>query len=190
MRECLYFRLQTMYVCSNDSPHTMEKQMRLSFLAFPAAAILISLPSGAVADSNPIQLALFNPVQIVPEGSPVEAFRFSLIYGRNVSVTGLDLGLVNMSTGGTSKGIQWGFIGINQGNFTGWQGNFISISSGTMQGLQTGLYTQSHYVSGLQFGLLNMTDTMYGIQLGLLNFIGEGGFLPVFPIVNWSFREP
>ncbi|MDH4070518.1 MAG: hypothetical protein OEV30_08840 [Ignavibacteria bacterium] len=142
----------------------------------------------AKADSGPIQLSLFSPVQIIQENHAVEAFRFSLIYGRNKSVTGLDLGLVNVSTGGVSKGIQYGIIGVNNGSFIGWQSNFVSMTSGTMEGLQMGAFTSNGHTSGIQIGILNMTETMNGVQLGLLNFISKDGFLPFFPIVNWSFR--
>ena len=152
-------------------------------------SLLVISSATVFADDGPIQLALFNPVQIVPEGSSVTAFRFSLLYGKNQSVTGLDLGLVNMSSGGMSKGIQWGAVGVNNGSFIGWQGNWlVSISDGGIEGLQSAIYNSSNHTGGVQIGLLNMTETMNGIQLGLLNFIKQGGFFPFFPIVNWSFK--
>jgi hypothetical protein len=48
------------------------------------------------------------------------------------------------------------------------------------------VYNYAGRVNGLQFGLINSAGTMKGIQLGLLNFIKEGGFMSVFPIVNWG----
>jgi len=30
------------------------------------------------------------------------------------------------------------------------------------------------------------TETIKGIQLGLINPIKSGGFMPIFPIVNWG----
>jgi hypothetical protein len=39
----------------------------------------------------------------------------------------------------------------------------------------------------LQLGLVNTCKTAEGIQIGILNFIQKGGFMPFFPIVNWSF---
>jgi len=51
----------------------------------------------------------------------------------------------------------------------------------------TGAVNLSGHMSGLQFGIVNVTDTAYGIQLGLLNFIKKGGFLPFFPLFNFSF---
>jgi hypothetical protein len=43
-------------------------------------------------------------------------------------------------------------------------------------------------MGGLQIGLVNRTGTMNGLQIGLINMIDEGGFMPLFPIVNWSFK--
>lgn len=70
------------------------------------------------AQDRPIQLALFNPVQLFHESSSITGARFSLLYGKNAAVTGLDLGLVNVSTSGQT-GIQWGLVGIAEGGFSG-----------------------------------------------------------------------
>jgi hypothetical protein len=48
------------------------------------------------------------------------------------------------------------------------------------------IYSSSARVNGVQFGLINSAGSMKGIQIGLLNFIKEGGFMPIFPIVNWG----
>ena len=85
--------------------------------------------------------------------------------------------------------MQWGAVSIVNGEFRGWQGNWIvSITNGDVHGVQTGIYNQARHVRGLQLGLVNQTDTMEGIQIGLINIIHKGGMLPVFPIFNFSFR--
>ena len=144
--------------------------------------------SKIMAQEKPIQLSLFNPVQIVPEDQSVKGFRFNLIYGKNAAVTGLDIGLVNMSTG-LETGIQWGAVGITDGGFVGWQSNFATISKGDSKGVQwsTVNYHEGHF-HGLQVAFVNYTDTMRGIQLGLINIINKGGFLPIFPFFNFSFK--
>ena len=72
------------------------------------AAILVTVFNSAIiAQEKPIQLSLFTPVQIVPEDQSAKGFRFNLIYGKNAAMTGLDIGLVNMSTS-LQKGVQWG----------------------------------------------------------------------------------
>ncbi len=147
---------------------------------------VMSLSSLAQAQDKPIQLSLLAPIQLVDEGSAITGLRLSLIYGKNTSVTGLDWGLINHTTSGMSSGIQWGLVGLNEGDFKGWQGNFVNITAGSVEGLQWGFFNQANYVNGVQIGFVNSTNTMKGLQIGLLNFIKKGGQFPVFPIVNWS----
>jgi hypothetical protein len=141
----------------------------------------------STAQEKPIQLSLFNPIQIFPESSSVAGLRFNLIYGKNANVTGLDLGLVNQTTG-TQTGVQWGFVNLNDNGFKGWQAGFVSVTKGSSIGLQTAAvnYHLGHF-NGLQFSIVNYAATLKGLQIGLINIIGEGGFLPVFPIFNFDF---
>ena len=74
-----------------------------------AAAIALGLGNSAVAQGKPIQLALVNPIQIFDEQTSIAGLRFSLLYGKNTSVSGVDLGFVNFTTSGTSQGIELGF---------------------------------------------------------------------------------
>jgi hypothetical protein len=155
----------------------------------------------AAAQERPIQLALVNPIQLVPEGQSIRGVRLNLIYSRNVSVTGFDWGLVNQTTGGRSGGVQWSFVALNDGDFTGWQHAFVTVNRGrangletggfnsaaAMEGVQWGLVNHSRAMSGLQVGLVNYAERMHGVQIGLVNIIKQGGVLPVLPIVNWSF---
>jgi hypothetical protein len=148
--------------------------------------MLLFLPFQVAAQGNPVQLSLFNPVQIVPEGEGISGLRLNLIYSKNSSLVGADLGLVNMTTGPQS-GVQWGLVGIVDGKFSGWQWNFVSVDRGDFEGLQMGIYNSAGYVNGLQLGLINNAASMKGLQIGLVNIIKTGGAFPVFPIVNWSF---
>jgi hypothetical protein len=144
--------------------------------------------SGIVnAQEKPIQLSLFNPIQLFPESSSIAGLRFNLIYGKNANVTGLDLGLVNQTTG-KQTGVQWGGLNLNDGGFKGWQSGFVNITKGSSLGLQTGTvnYHLGHF-NGLQFSIVNYAATLKGLQIGLINIIGKGGFLPVFPIFNFDF---
>ena len=165
-------------------------------------AIGIALPAMALAD-GPVSLALFPPVQVLDEDQSVTAFRFSILYGRNVDLTGLDLSLVGRNTGSVT-GVALAAIGMVDGDFTGWQGGYLaSLTDGNMQGLQTGLYTRngvgssgvqlgfintSEDFSGLQIGALNVTNVMRsGLQIGLVNIIRSKESLGILPFVNWSF---
>ncbi|UCD94946.1 MAG: hypothetical protein JSU69_02535, partial [Candidatus Zixiibacteriota bacterium] len=89
---------------------------------------LLIIVTPALAQNKPVQLALFTPVQIFPETDPIAGVRINLIYGRSVSVTGLDLGLVNHTTTGKSMGVQFGTVGFIESDFVGWQDNAVNIT--------------------------------------------------------------
>ncbi len=148
---------------------------------------IVSFSGTVNAQEKPIQLSLFNPIQLFPESSSIAGLRFNLIYGKNANVTGLDLGLVNQTTG-TQTGVQWGGLNLNDGGFKGWQSGFVNITKGSSLGLQTAAvnYHLGHF-NGLQFSIVNYAATLKGLQIGLINVIGKGGFLPVFPIFNFDF---
>ena len=174
--------------------------MRTRSLA-AAVALACVFATPLAAQQNPIQLALFTPVQLVPENQSVGVLRLNLIYSVNRSVQYVDLGFVNVTSGGASKGVQWAFVAINQGSFTGWQAAGAAVTRGPFQGLQSGWFTSARQGegvqwglvntaaswNGLQFGVVNYTQRLHGVQVGLINIIREGGQFPVFPLVNWSF---
>lgn len=151
-------------------------------------------------DSKPVQLSLIHPIQLFPESTDIRGVRINLIYGKNVSVSGLDVGLVNHSS--DFKGLQYGAVGINDTEFVGWQYHFVNIGNATVRGAQTGLVNTSGDMKGFQYGFVNTSGQMNGVQLGVVNYaqrmtkglqvglvniISEGGQFPVFPVVNWSF---
>jgi len=142
--------------------------------------------SSTIYAQGAVQLSLINSVQIVPENQAVTAFRLA-IYGKNTTTQYVDLGIVTQNTSGMSQGIQWSFVGL-QDDFTGWQAaTAFNYSTGSVKGLMTGAVNLSGHMNGLQIGIVNVTDTAYGLQLGLLNIIKKGGFLPFFPLFNFSF---
>jgi hypothetical protein len=148
---------------------------------------ILAVTSPVMAENKPIQLSLVTPIQIFPETMPISGFRFNLIYGRSVSVTGLDLGLANHITTGKSQGVQWGLVNINDAQYVGWQNGSVNYVKGDVRGVQTGIVNYANHANGLQFGLINYAVTLNGLQIGLVNIIKQGGQFPVFPIVNWSF---
>ncbi len=149
------------------------------------AVVSFSLP--ASAETQPFQLALLAPAQIYPEEDSVRGIRLNVLYGRNTSVTGLDLGLVNHTTEGMSMGVQLGLVNLNEAKFTGFQDGWVNVMKGDFEGFQLGFVNYAGFVKGLQLGLVNYSESMNGLQIGLLNIIHQGGEFPFFPIVNWSF---
>ncbi len=136
---------------------------------------------------RPIQVALITPAQIFSEDDAIVGIRLNLIYGRNVSVKGLDFGLINHTTSGMTKGWQSGLVGVVDNDFLGLQDNVINVVKGSCEGLQIGPFNYAKDMHGLQLGLVNYAETTYGIQIGLVNIITQNGAFPVFPIINWSF---
>lgn len=169
-------------------------------IASIVGALTLFAAGTAFAAPSPVQLALFNPAQIVKEDQSVGILRIDLIYGKNANVTGLDLGLINHTTG-DQAGLSYGIVNVVQGSFTGWQDNLISIADTSFLGLQSGAYNQSKDGHGVQFGIVNVTEKMSGLQLGFVNYtrtmtrgvqIGLGNFIleggiPFLPIVNARF---
>jgi hypothetical protein len=152
-----------------------------------AVFISIMMAAPAFAQNRPIQLALVTPIQIFPEGNSIGGVRLNLLYGRNASVSGVDLGLVNHTTTGMSKGWQHGLVGLNDADFMGFQDCGVNVTKGRCEGFQWGIVNYTGEMSGLQLGLVNYAKNMKGLQIGLVNIIKQGGQFPVFPIVNWSF---
>ncbi len=149
--------------------------------------LLISFTAVISAQEKPVQLALFNPVQIFPENTSIAGLRINIIYGKNADMMGLDWGFVN-STTGTQTGVQWGFVNMVDNGFKGWQDGFVNVTKGSSLGLQSGFVNyQGGYFNGLQLAIVNYAETIKGLQLGLINIIGKGGFLPVFVIFNFDF---
>jgi hypothetical protein len=149
--------------------------------------VLLSLFVPSQSEEKPVNLSLFTPVQIINEEHDITIFRFNLIYGRNASVRGVDLGLVNHTTTGACKAWQIGIVGWADTDFLGWQYSTLNVTKGNFKGLQWGAVNYAGHMNGLQLGFFNYAETAHGLQIGFINVIREGGFLPVFPIVNWSF---
>jgi hypothetical protein len=178
----------------------MRKRCLLALVVVCTGAVV---PARALAqEERPFQLALFSPIQIRAEDDGITIFRLSLLYGKNSYVKGLDLGLVNHTTSGTTKGWQLGIVGYNEGEFVGWQDNYVNVTEGLFLGLQSGIFNSAAGGEGVQFGavnvsgarfsglqlsLVNIADDLYGIQIGLVNIIKSKETLSFLPIVNWKF---
>ncbi len=137
--------------------------------------------------SRPVQIAIFTPIQILPETDFIEGFRFNFIYGRNKSITGLDVGFVNHLTKGLSQGVQLGFVNIVEGDYLGWQYGFANLTKFNFDGFQSGIFNYAKKMRGVQLGIVNYVGTLNGLQIGLVNINEENYDYPVLPIVYWSF---
>ena len=140
---------------------------------------IIATPQFARAeDTKPLQLAVFNPVQLVPEDESIKGARFSLFYALNKNVTGLSLVWlgVNGATGDV-KGIELGL------------GNWVE---GSAYGLQFGLVNHAgKRCVGLQYGAVNIVGGDFtGVQWGFVNRTEKSfkGFVwPLISIAKYSW---
>jgi len=163
-------------------------------------ALLLAGTVSVAHAQSPIQISLVTPVQIVPADKAIAGVRLNILYGTNTAVVGLDVGLVNKTTGGPSKGLQWGGVNLVTGTFAGWQNGWVNVQRGAFEGLQTAavnvsgpveglqwaLYNSSTDMHGLQLAVVNYARQIHGVQIGLVNIIKTGGQFPFFPIVNWG----
>jgi hypothetical protein len=161
--------------------------MNKLFVVLGSLAALSLSSAVAFAEAKPVNLSLVTPISIAKETDSVTAFRFNLLYGKNTSVEVLDLGLVNHTTSGVSKGLEWGAVNIAEADFKGLQLAAVNYNAGGFEGVQWGFVNHTQNGDGLQLGFVNYAKKYHGLQIGLINIISVDGFLPVFPFVNWSF---
>ncbi|MCE1188180.1 MAG: hypothetical protein LWX56_03485 [Ignavibacteria bacterium] len=143
--------------------------------------------ASAQAQDKAVQISLVNPVQLFSESTSVTGLRINLLYGKNTNVNGLDWGLVNHTTSGTSFGLQTGFLNLDEANFSGHQNGFVNVIKGNMSGMQWGVINYGESVSGIQIGVINYAQYLKkGLQIGLVNIAKQNGQFPIFPIINWA----
>jgi hypothetical protein len=166
------------------------------------------------AESAGFQIAIWNPVQLVPEASDVRGLRINYPYGRNQNVSGLDYGIANIvcedlcglqvgmiNKASDAQGVQIGAWLSMADGMSGLQFSLISMVSSApmngvqnsggnfakeMNGLQNGLINVATETTGVQIGLVNITTRMTGVQFGLVNIIKDSA-LPFFPLINAHF---
>ena len=177
----------------------MTKHKQLILIQVFLMACILACPIMSRAEEQPseqpydqttvFQVSLFNPAQLFPENYNVDDFRFNLIYGVNKDLNGLDLGLVNQTTGYVHS-LEFGLVNLVGKNFKGGQ---FAVITNQVHGSTTGLQMSVFYndteeeMSGLQFGLVNHAGSLEGIQIGLLNFNDDTKYMGFFPFINASF---
>ena len=138
---------------------------------------------------KPIQLAVFNPIQLVPEEESITGARLSLFYTVNEDVTGLSLVWlgVNRATGDV-KGIEWGLGNWVEGSCYGWQAGILNYTGKRFVGLQYGMVNiAGGDFTGLQWGFVNWTEGfMHGAQFGVVNVSKNQSAGIDLGIVNFS----
>jgi len=163
--------------------------MRWAFIAGIWLAVL-TVASTIRADVTPVQLSLFNPIQLFSEECDVYGLRLDILYGNNRNVNGFDAGMINRVTK-NGAGLQMGLVNTAK-RMTGIQFGLIGCSAQQLCGIQiaglgtvnTCYYTpneirqdaaagsSNHVITGVQIaGLINdnLSD-LTGIQIaGIFN---------------------
>lgn len=129
------------------------------------------LTGGAVARAErPLQLALWAPdIQLVDESESIRGLRLE-VYGRNLDVSGVDLGFVHETTG-FFHGVQFGLAGLAGGEVAGLQWNLLySRVAGELHGWSSGFLTRVGANSrGLTTSAVGLADGDFtGAQLSFL----------------------
>lgn len=116
------------------------------------AAFIFGYPA-LVRAAAPLQVALFDPVQLVEDSENIHGVRLNLVRGVNFDVSGLDLGLINVAEG-MQKGVQ---LGLYNETFE-------------TSGVQFGLVNRTEWLNGLQIGLVNIHQEGRRPFFPILNF--------------------
>ncbi len=149
-----------------------------------------------------------------PDDPDVSGMRFSLLYGKNQSMSGLDLGLLSMSetskmsglalvagvhkvTGEMSSSASFSLMNYHTGMDSGMNGAFINVLNDAGGAFNLGFIIIAKGAtladlgginisksSKVQIGFLNVTQEIKIFQFGFLN-MAENGFLPMFPVFNF-----
>lgn len=186
--------------------------MRATILGFIVSASLLALSGVALAETG----AQFGaPGVRVPSDPNVNGFRFSILYGDNERMSGLDMGLVALSEsasldgvalvlgfhklrGNMEGGAAFSFANFHGGSDSGLNAAFINKVNNSPEAVDFGFVNLADghtmvdiggvNVSGsstAQLGFINVTSNIKGFQLGFIN-IAKNGFLPVFPFFNFA----
>jgi len=118
-----------------------------------------------------IQIAIWTPLQIIPQDFKIYGFDLNLFYGKNYEVIGV--------TGGVVNHVVNKFIGLQA--CAG-----ANIIDNEMWGVQAGPVNFAKKVYGVQIGVFNFTEELFGAQIGLCN-IAAKGWVSFMPILNISF---
>lgn len=177
-----------------------------------SSVLLLLLVSTTAQAETAFQLGV--PGANVPSDPDVSGMRFSFLWGRNQSTSGLDLGLLSLSETSKQSGLAlclgihkvtdemrsaavFSLINWHTGTDSGMNGAFINLLNNTPGSFNLGFVTIADGETGVdlggfnmsnsstaQIGFINITKRIESFQFGFVN-MAENGFLPFFPIFNF-----
>jgi len=168
------------------------QSLRFIFIVF---WFLAGFSTALSQKAKPVQVSLFNPLQIVKKDYSIHGVRLNLFYGVNEDMNGVDAGFINQ-TNGTQRGAQWGIVNIGKENFYGFRYGWINLLDYHFHGLSTGgininkgnadgwisgaVNVVLGKVQGVLSGGINVMQGDYfsGLQLGAINIIDPDKIQP------------
>ena len=185
--------------------------LRLAFLILFLSTSVLFAATIAVAEPATGQIAL---VGRAPDNPDVDGVRLSIIYGKNSSMSGLDLGFFSMSeseelsgvafvfgvhrlTAGMDGAAAFSLVNLHRGNDSGLNAAFLNMLDSAESAVNLGFLNIASGEtmvdvgalnladeSTAQLGFINVTNRLKGFQLGFIN-VADNGFLKVFPFFNF-----
>jgi hypothetical protein len=162
-------------------------------IALAISFMILSVGHASGEETKPLQLAIFDPIQLVPAGDSIQGLRLSAFYTVNKDVSGLSLVWlgVNRATGDVSGieiglgnwvekaayGLQMGIVNHAGNRCVGLQYGMANVVEGDMSGLQWGLVNWTEgFIHGMQAGVVNVSKgRSAGLDLGVVNY-NDGSF--------------
>ena len=162
------------YYKTNERPESMKPIHRLCLVLILGCCLAWPLVSHAEEQPRALQLSLFGPIQWHSEDDSIKGLRLNMIYGANVDVQWIDLGLFNLVKR-DFKGLQVGLV--------------ANVTRRTCEGIQAAIFYNDagEDLHGLQIGIVNHTGSLNGIQIGVINFNDDTRYLGFFPFINAAF---
>jgi hypothetical protein len=165
---------------------------RPSMLGLSLALLLVLLAHGAYAEEpapTGFQLALWNPIQLRDSERSVRGFRYSLFWGVNRDISGLDISTFANKSTGNVRGYQTALVrNAVEGDVVGWQDSMINQVGGDFSGVQLAYFCQSvdGHVKGVQWAIACSTaGKATGLQFsGLANLATRGRGVQVASFLN------
>ena len=147
--------------------------------------LFVSCFSGIASAWTPLRFCVL-PEIALPRTSSVYGLNIGLINGivtNEQSIAGIDIAAVGSV--GPVDGVQMSLVNICQGSAGVQFALGINVAK-RFGGFQLAVFNSASENSGFfQLGLCNKSSNSSGFQLGLLNIM-DNGFLPFFPIFNFS----
>lgn len=147
----------------------------------------------------PFQLSLWSPIQLVPSTTRIIGARVILAYSNNVSIVGLDAGVVGrvsedilglqanlINLAGYCRGMQTGVVGFAESIHL-LQANAVYNKTDTLWGAQIGVVNTADKCVGTQLGVVNIAGLLRGVQIGLVNIVRYGEQAGFMPFINIRF---